>query len=196
MDHAKVHQSRLASSARNRRLESEAQIQAQDEAAAARLAAVGDVEIKIRYPDQSQIVSKFTSVATAASLHAFVRSTLEHEHEAFLLKYTSTQGPKVVADDAGVRLIRDLGLTGRVLVNMMWHEGASAEARASATTLKKEFAAAAREIKVEAISTETEAANAGRSAEAGDGKSTTLSNTDGPRRKGGVPKWLKLPGKK
>ncbi|KAI9851111.1 MAG: hypothetical protein M1838_004446 [Thelocarpon superellum] len=194
IEHAKIHQSRLSMSTRNKRLESEAEIKAQEDALAQKWAVVEDVEIKIRYPDQSQIVSKFTTADTAATLYAFVRSTIHHDTQPFLLNFASSRGPRIVPrDDAATKLIRDLGLTGRVLVNLLWDEKASAEARLSPTTLKREFAAAAEALQVQAIHAGPETDEA---AEQSQLKDKPERSGSGGERKKGIPKWLKLPGKK
>ena len=194
IDHAKSHQSRLSISAQNKRLASEAEIKAQEEAAAHKLATIKEVEIKVRYPDQSQVVSKFSATDTAAILYGFVRSMLEYGQEPFLLSYASSRGPKIIPrDDSSKSLIRDLGFDGRVLVNLIWDEKASLEARLGGTTLKKEFAAAAKEIKVEEVKPAPGVEGDRQATEAVPDKPQHSSGKGG---KGGIPKWLKLPGKK
>ncbi|KAI9821593.1 MAG: hypothetical protein M1832_003267 [Thelocarpon impressellum] len=198
IDHAKTHQSRLSLSAQNKRLASEAELRAQEEAAAARLAAVSDVEIKIRYPDQSQVVSRFHATDTSATLYAFVRSTLHYEDQPFTLSFFSARGPlkAIPPDDSSLSLIRDLGLSGRVLVSLLWSPSASADARLGRPgTLKAEFAAAARELRVEDVrAVDTPDAAGTVEADGGTDKAGGSAREGGARK--GVPKWLKLPGKK
>jgi tether containing UBX domain for GLUT4 len=248
VDHARQHQARLAQSGRNRRLPSEAERRAHEAAAAERRARVRAVELKIRFPDQTQVVSTFSAADTAAALYAFVRSVLRHADQPFVLTYSSPAGPRIVpgadggrqmegkgrgADDGGestatggsgggggggggggdggdgsVRLIQDLGFSGRMLINFAWHERASVDARLAASAagslLKPEFAAAARELRVEDVKPVVEDSGSGNDASSsssmnngpaaanvGGGASSSSSSS-----KKGIPKWLKLPGKK
>jgi len=190
LDHARLHQSRLSSSARNKRLPSEAEIAAQQKAQSEILATVNEVEIKVRYPDQTQVVSKFTALDTAKTLYDFVRGLLESQGQPFLLSSSAVGGPRVVPRDGKERLVADLGMQGRVLVNFAWDENATMEAR-SGPVLKGEFREKAREIQVKEIEgvdvVERPTTDKGKERAADGGR-------DG--RKGGVPKWLKLPGKK
>ncbi|KAH0560068.1 hypothetical protein GP486_003414 [Trichoglossum hirsutum] len=189
IDHAKLHQARLSSAAQNRRLLSNAELAAKQRAVSERLAKVTDVDIKIRYPDQTQLVSKFTSAETAASLYGFVRSTLKHADEPFSLSFASSKGPKTIPMDDKVKLIKDLGFEGRMLVNFAWEEGASMGARA-AGVLKGEYAKTAREIKVQEIQAVQAADEEEKRREKGKERAT------GGEHKRGMPKWFKLPGKK
>lgn len=191
IDHAKLHQSRLASTSRNKRLPTDAEIAAQQDAQRKRVAEVEDVEIKIRFPDQTQVISTFSNTDTAITLYDFVKGLLENEDEPFLLNFASMKGPKVVPKEEAVKLISGLGMTGRVLVNFIWDERATVEARAG-KVLKAEFREKAREIEiknVEAIEVEDQR----------DKNSQVLGKDGGDEGKGkskGIPKWLKLPGKK
>lgn len=63
--HAKTHQSRLSEYGRNKTLPSDAEIAAQAEAQQKKAADVKEVRIKVRFPDQSQVVSTFSNVDTA-----------------------------------------------------------------------------------------------------------------------------------
>ncbi|KAI9676225.1 MAG: hypothetical protein M1829_003054 [Trizodia sp. TS-e1964] len=190
-DHAKIHQARLYSSSRNKRLPSEAEIAASQAAASERFASVTQVDIKVRFPDQSQVVAKFTSEDTAASLYAFVRSMLVAEEEPFLLAYSAPGGSKYLpatGPDVNKKLIRGFHFNGRMLINFVWGDKTSAASK-SAPILKQEFAARAAELKVEQIQAAADAEEETAKPEAkGRGKTGGMS--------GGMPKWLKLPGKK
>lgn len=192
IDHAKLHQSRLSTHARNKRLPTDAELAAQQTAQAQKLAEVKEVEIKVRFPDQTQVVSKFSNVDTAASLYAFVRGLLAYESEPFSLSFSAARGPRVVPKGSTDRLIGALGMRGRVLVNFHWDEGASAEARGE-SAVKELWRREAREIEVrevegsEVVEEESAAVGEGKGKEKAEGKE---------RGKGGLPKWLKLPGKK
>lgn len=191
IDHAKLHQSRLASTSRNKRLPTDAEIAAQQDVQRKKMAELKKVEIKIRFPDQTQVVSTFSNVDTAITLYDFVKELLENENEPFLLNFTAMKGPKVVPREEAVKLIGELEMTGRVLINFIWDERATVEAR-GAKVLKPEFLEKAREIEikeVEAVEVEDQR----------DKSSLVLGKDrdgEGKGKSKGIPKWLKLPGKK
>ncbi|KAI9765852.1 MAG: hypothetical protein M1840_007134 [Geoglossum simile] len=190
IDQVRAHQSHLTSTAQNRRLLSDAELATKQRTAEERLAKVTDIEVKIRYPDQMQLVSKFTSTDTAASLHDFVRSTLKYMDESFSLSYASSKGPKTVPKDDKVKLIKDLGFEGRMLVTVTWDEDASKRAR-SAGNLRDEYVKMAREIKIQEIQAVQVAQEQER--RGGKGKERAV----GEEKMGGLrPKWFKFPGKK
>jgi len=66
IDHAKRHQSRLANFGRNKTLPSDAELATRAEAQNKKIGEVTEVKIKVRFPDQSQVVSTFLNVDTAA----------------------------------------------------------------------------------------------------------------------------------
>ncbi|KAI9839613.1 MAG: hypothetical protein M1819_002239 [Sarea resinae] len=224
IDHAKLHQQRLASTARNRRLPSEAELAAAQKERSDKLAGVSTVEIKVRFPDQSQVVASFDARETARGLYAFVRHMLRDDDgdadaaPRFSLTYSSPTGSKTIPrqDDihvdndhktaaaADVRLIRDLGLAGRVLVTFVWDddETASSSSSSRAPVLKDEFRAQARAITVPDVGGALDVEDAGVGGSDGKGKDKdkdkdkdrARDHTGRGERK--VPKWLKLPGKK
>lgn len=193
VDHAKLHQSRLSTYARNKRLPTDAELAAQQTAQAQKLAEVKNVEIKVRFPDQTQVVSRFSNADTATSLYAFVRALLANESEPFSLSFSAARGPRVVPKGSTDRLIGALGMMGRVLVNFNWDEGASAQARGECA-VKEQWRQKAREIEVR----EPESAEVVEgSGVGGEGKGKEKEKVESKEKgKGGVPKWLKLPGKK
>ena len=191
IDHAKLHQSRLSLTGRNKRLPTDAEIAAEEEAQAQKVAEIKEVEIKIRFPDQTQVVSSFTTEDTGDTLYAFVREIMEREDAPFMLRFNGSKGPVTVPRDGGVRLIRKLGMSGRVLVTFIWDEGAGIEVRAG-PVLKEAFRQQAKTLEVKEVQhveveDEAVAAGKGKEVERDRGKE---------KGKGGVPKWLKLPGKK
>lgn len=191
--HAKLHQQRLLARSQNVRLPSDAEAEAAARDKAAKQAAIKDVSIKVRFPDQLTVVSSFTSLETSVSLYEYVRGVIVAEDEPFLLVYSGPKGPLTVPKSSPARLVSDLGFSGRMLVNFHWDDSASQRAR-SKQILKPQFAGKAQELKVQEIK-----ANEERQAE--DAK-TAFSEDKGKNKegtgksKGGVPKWLKLPGKK
>ena len=212
LDHARLHQSRLSTSARNRRLPTDAELLAQRTASDAKLTALTTVEIKIRFPDQSQVVTSFGKEDSAAGLYAFVGGMLdfdswggdegqggetETETRLFTLRFVGAGGSMVVPKRGPERLIRDLGMRGRVLVNFAWDEDVDAVIRA-APVLKRELRERAREMDVRDVENvedgESEGTGKGKEKEkVGGGRDGSGSGKKGG---GGVPKWLKLPGKK
>ncbi|WEW61275.1 hypothetical protein PRK78_006765 [Emydomyces testavorans] len=207
VDHAKAHQRRLNMAGRNARLAGDAELAAQESATQERLAKTTEVEIKVRFPDQSQVVSKFSREDTAESLYAFVRSCLDAPlaKEEFILSFFPNvshgpiihKGQTIIPDTSDKFLIADLKMTGRVLVNFVWKENAALAARsAGAPILRAELRERASQIKVEEVA-------AVPVEEGEEDKKSWLKKLGGGSDKGGkkgggggVPKWLKLPGKK
>ena len=186
--HAKMHQARLAASSVNKRLLTDAELAVQAKTQAKRNAAAKDVQLKVRFPDQMQVISTFSNLDTSTMLYDFVKGLLEKENEPFSLNFSSAQGPRSVPKEGDVRLIGDLGMAGRVLVNLAWETGASGKARGS--VLKSEFQKQAKQIEVKEIGVELE--EKGNETVERKGK----EKNEGQERKRGVPRWLKLPGKK
>ena len=189
IDHAKLHQSRLASTGTNKRLLSDAELAHQAEAQAQKYSNAKEVEIKVRFPDQMQTISKFSNLDNANTLYNFVRGLMARENEPFSLQFSSASGPRSMPSGAHgeIKLISGLGMVGRVLVNVVWEEGVSAEARGS-SVLKEQYRQQAREIEVKEIE--------GTTVEDKPPSLTKNTSKEEKERKGGVPKWLKLPGKK
>lgn len=193
LDHARLHQARLAQSTRNKRLLTDAELASQQEAQRQKSANVKEVEVKVRFPDQTQVISKFSDSDTGSNFHSFVKGLMEKENEPFILNFTATGGPRTVPNDTEIKLISGLAMAGKVLVNFLWDEGASGEARGS-PVLKETFRSKAQEIRIPNI----------REPQVQDDRSQDLKLGLEPAQqrggegkgKGKVPKWLKLPGKK
>jgi tether containing UBX domain for GLUT4 len=190
--HAKLHQLNLQAKSQNKRLLSDVELQQQAEERAAQQAAIKEISIKVRFPDQLTVVSSFTAVDDGAALYNFVRGVIAADDQLFSLTWMSPKGPQTIPNNTNVRLIKDLGFSGRMLVNFNWDDGASAEARRN-TTLKGEYASKAKELQVQEVAAsqaqeETSAATSTSAKEKESG--------GGGKSKGGIPKWLKLPGKK
>ncbi len=188
--HAKLHQARLATTGVNKRLPTDAELTAQAETQAKRIADVRELDIKVRFPDQMQVISKFSNLDTSNTLYDFVKGLMKRENEPFSLNFSSAQGPRSVPKEGNLRLIGDLGMAGRVLVNVVWEAGASSEVRGG-SVLKPEFQTKAKQIEVKEIEGVEMEENVNEKVEE-KGK----QKDEGRERKGGVPRWLKLPGKK
>lgn len=148
VDHAKIHQSRLKDVGRNKRLPTDAEIAEQEAQQAEKRAAIKSVEIKVRMPDQTQVVDTFSDHDTNETLYERVRGWMRYEGEAIVLSYNTRKGAQPVPESGPARkLIKDLGMEGRVLVTMSWGNGASTRAR-SDRVLKEEYQAQAQEIPI------------------------------------------------
>lgn len=129
-----------------------------------------------------------------------MRGLLEKEEAGFVLSFVGKGGRAVVVPVAGgERLVGGLGMRGRVLVVFRW-VGDGGEG--VGPVLKREFGERARELVVEDVGAGGGSGEGGEGA--GDGVGDGLgvggekatAGGKGSARKGGVPKWLKLPGKK
>ncbi|KAJ5666068.1 uncharacterized protein N7477_008516 [Penicillium maclennaniae] len=200
VEHAKAHQRLLNQTSRNQRLLTDAEIAAKAAAEEKRRSAIREVDVKVRFPDQSQIVSKFGPSDSGKSLYGFVRSCLDPAitGEKFNLNIfsgptASHPGSPSTLPETAQTLIQDLGIAGRVLVNFTWADGVSSTQRRT-NLLRPELRSKAQEIKVEQPPEPKEEPSARKTeenpADSGDGKPS------GAKKSGGIPKWLKLPGKK
>ena len=111
-----------------------------------------------------------------------------------MLAYSGSKGWAVVPDDSSKRLIQHLALKGRVLVNFGWDEtgGASMAALGTKDVLKRERKQEAQVLKpVEMLATPAEEDEEGMKVDMG-----KKEEESGEKKKKGMPKWLKLPGKK
>ncbi len=161
VEHAQVHQKMLNQSSRNVRLRTEAEIAQQAEADAEKLAAVREVEIKVRFPDQSSVSSKFGQQDTGSTLYRFVREDCvetQYRGQPFVLRNPGVKlGQKGdTIQDTEKKLIKDLQLRGRVLVVFDWQDGASMDARGARSVLKEELRQVAEEIKVQDVASAPE----------------------------------------
>jgi tether containing UBX domain for GLUT4 len=198
IEHAQLHQRLLNESSRNQRLPTDAEMAAKVKAEEAKQAAIREIDVKVRFPDQSQVVAKFGTSDTGQALYEFVRGCLAppFANEAFSLTVhtaSRSQHTSAIPSSDKKRLIKDIGLTGRVLVNFSWAENAPAfvhERRSE--TLRPELRSQAQQLKVEQPpepKEEETVPQPGPSNTQGDAKPS------GARKSGAVPKWLKL-GKK
>ncbi|EEH10609.1 conserved hypothetical protein [Histoplasma capsulatum G186AR] len=234
VDQAKAHQLHLSRTTRPNRLPTDAELAAQASAQETKLASIADVEVKIRFPDQSQVVSKFTREDTAQGLYAFVRSCLDssisgekfslsffaaaggvgaggatsplttplHTHHSLSSNPTNKKGQSVIPDVAEKLLIRDLRMSGRVLVNFSWADDVSSRAKSASTRvqiLRPELRQVASQIKVQevaALPVRDEKGDKSLLQRLGGGGDGDQGRAGARKGGGGVPKWLKLPGKK
>ncbi|MCJ1276842.1 hypothetical protein MMC21_004649 [Puttea exsequens] len=190
IDHAKIHQSRLAQKGRNKTLPSDAELAAQADAQAKKNETVKSVQIKVRLPDQMAVLGTFSALDTTVTLYDFVKNLLAKDDQPFSLNFISNKGPTAIPKEGNTRLVAGLGMVGGVLVNMHWDEGASNEARIG-KSLKGEYEEKATQIAVkqpEEVEVEDKDP-AAKKVNAGDGGGKKSI-------KGGMPKWFKGIGKK
>lgn len=192
IEHAKAHQRLLSQSYRPTRLPSDAEIAAKATAEEKRRADIREVDVKVRFPDQSQVVAKFGPPDSGQSLYNFVRSCLAapFASEKFILTVPSpSRTANAIPDAEQTFLIKDLGMAGRVLVNFTWADRAVLHRRTE--LLRPELRGQARELKVEQPPEPVEEPSALH--EPGPSRP---QGGDKPGARKGMPKWLKLPGKK
>jgi tether containing UBX domain for GLUT4 len=188
--HAKQHQALLLNKTQNKRLLSDAEEEQLEKEKAARLASTKQVTLKIRFPDQSSIVSTFTADDTCTQLYGYVTNLIAAADQPFKLMYNEGKGPQAVPRDETKKLIMDLGFRGQILINFLWADGASPDSKKS-PVLKSQYIQKARAVPVPEVvgevPTEEPAA-----VDKGKEKETSGPGEGKPR---GMPKWLKL-GKK
>jgi tether containing UBX domain for GLUT4 len=195
--HAKAHQKHLQEKSRNARLPSETELADQEAAEAEKLKALKEVDIKLRFPDQSSAVSTFGQEDTGAALYSFVRDDCLDERwkdEKFVLSYSSKKGWAIVPNDPQKKLIQHLGLKGRVLINFKWDEtgGASMAALGTKDVLKAERKQEAQALKApELPSTPADEDDEGVKVDMG-----KKDDESSDKKKKGMPKWFKQLGKK
>lgn len=192
VEHAQIHQRMLSKSTLNKRLPTEKEIEAANLAEQERLDSIQEVEIKVRMPDQSALSAKFGQEDVAAELYAFVRECLDERwrSEAFLLRNPGVKTDSkqaLVPDDGQKRLIKGLGLKGRVLLVFAWDDQkASVEARMAKAILRADLRQQAEEFKVQEVQVQDDEGDVGKPINIG----KTEQDGDGTKKKG-VPKWLK-----
>ncbi|KAL1958771.1 hypothetical protein VTO42DRAFT_3890 [Malbranchea cinnamomea] len=205
VDQAKAHQRYLEAAGRPGRLASDAELAAQESARQEKLARITEIDVKVRFPDQSQVVAKFGRNDTANDLYRFVRSCLDEglATEAFSLSHFAGRAQAAIPDSSDKYLIKDLKMSGRVLVNFVWEGNAALAARsAGREILRPELRRAAAQIKVEDVGAmavedekEPEQDRKARMRRMGGGDNSSGGTGAGTGERK-IPKWLKLPGKK
>ncbi|KUI65992.1 Tether containing UBX domain for GLUT4 [Cytospora mali] len=193
--HAQAHQHNLQESAVNRRLKSDAELEAQARAEEAKVAAVKSVSIKVRFPDETSAQWNFGPEDTSATLYRAVQSVMAQESAPFKLVLSGLPSPaNRLKDDEGVKhkLIRGYKLSGRVLVNLVWEDGVPQDVK-KAPFMKGSFASQAKKFEVPDI---PQGEEEGESSKPAPVAPSQPQSNDGGGGRTKVPKWLKLPGKK
>lgn len=187
---AKLHQSRLLNNSQNKRLLSDKEAEQAEKEKAAKLASLKSVDIKLQFPDQTHMRVPFNADDTAADLYRWVSGVIEAGDQPFKLVWRNP-GPLTIPKDekdSRKKLIRDLGLTGKVVVNLSWEDGASESAR-TAPTLKSVYLKEAKEVIVPPIApADAQDEEVPSTVDKGKGKENSEAGGMGKK---GMPKWLK-----
>ncbi|PNS17760.1 hypothetical protein CAC42_3155 [Sphaceloma murrayae] len=150
VEHAQAHQAVLARASQNRRLQSDAEVAAEQAKRAEALKEVKSTTIRVRFPDQMQVDLVVGPEETASGLYEKVKGMLRDEALGFELRYTGTKGAPVTLEregkEAGTSLIRGLGWRGRMLVTMVWEAGVPLDKRTG--VLKESLVGQAKELSV------------------------------------------------
>lgn len=203
IEHAKAHQRLLNEASRNKRLLTDAEIAAKAAVEEARRLEVREVHVKLRFPDQSQVVATFGPSDSGLTLYGFVRSCLAppFAEEKFTLNVFSSPTiirsahANTIPESDQSLLIKDLGLAGRVLVNFSWTDASTASQR-RVNLLRSELRSQAQELKVEQPPEPVDEPSASTAANAEPSGAHSGGKPGDARKSGAMPKWLKLPGKK
>ena len=197
--HAQLRQQQLLQRAQNQRLKSDAELAEIAAEEAARLAKITSVDIKIRFPDQTSAQWTVTPEQTGSFLHQAVKGVMAHPDQPFRLVIPGTH-PVQTVEDGKKKLVANYKLKGRALLNLVWDDAASEEARKS-PFLKGSVASRAQEVVVPDVS-QVEAEDE-KEAQAGPSSSTGQEvkrkgdygmDSDAVKKKLG--KLFKLPGRK
>lgn len=197
--HAQLRQQQLLQRAQNQRLKSDAELAADAAQEAARLAKITQVDIKVRFPDQTSAQWTVTPEHTGAFLFQAVKGVMAHPDQPFRLILPGTH-PIVAVQDGNKKLVADYKLRGRALLNLLWEDAASEEARKS-PFLKGSVASRAQAVVVPDVSQEEgeeeKEVQAGPSSSSGQEvkrKGEHSLDSDAVKKKLG--KLFKLPGRK
>lgn len=192
--HAKLHQARLQDSSRNKRLLSDKELEEKAAAEEARLAAIKNVLVKIRFPDNTSSDWQVDNTKTGAFLYEAVKHVMADSSLPFHLVLPG--GKTTIADNDSQKhnLVRAYKLSGRVLINLVWDDKVPAPVRKQ-PFLKSSVVQQGQKIKVQDIPKEVPDADPkGKAvASASDEKKDDTKKSEGGGKK--MPKWLKL-GKK
>jgi tether containing UBX domain for GLUT4 len=122
--HVKLHQSRLESKGRNTKLLSDAELEALEQEKKAKQLEVKETQIRIRFPDQTQVLFPVHAKDTGASLFEYVRGLIVAADQPFEIVYRGAKNPnEKIPDSNSVYLIRDLGFRVPTLVIFHWQPG-------------------------------------------------------------------------
>ena len=191
--HAKLHQSRLQESSRNKRLLSDREIEEKEAAEQAKLDAIKSVLVKVRFPDNTSSDWEVGPSENGAFLYEAVRHVMSSDRQPFRLVLPG--GKTAIKDDSSSshNLIRVYKLSGRVLVSLVWEDAVPADVR-KRPFLKSTVAQQGKAVEIPEVpqAAEEPAETQNTSGPAKPEKKEESSGSSGAKK---LPKWLKL-GKK
>lgn len=195
--HAQAHQQKLLESAVNKRLKSDAELEAEARAEEAKVAAVKTVSVKVRFPDETSAEWVFGPDDTGATLYKAVRSVMANDTVPFKLVLP---GPPTAAnhikDDVSEKhkLIRGYRMSRKVLVNFSWDASVPPNVKKQ-PFLKSAFASQAKAVEVQDVPMVDDEPDTNVTPRSTSGKPQSSGDAGGSAKK--IPKWLKgLGGKK
>lgn len=195
--HAQAHQQKLLESAVNKRLKSDAELEAEARSEEAKIAAVKTVSVKVRFPDETSAEWVFGPDDTGATLYKAVRSVMANDTVPFKLVLP---GPPTAAnhikDDAGEKhkLIRGYRMSRKVLVNFAWDASVPLNLKKQ-PFLKSAFASRAKAVEVQDVPMVDDEPEPKVTPQITSNKPQNSGDASGSAKK--IPKWLKgLSGKK
>ncbi|KAI4195543.1 MAG: hypothetical protein LQ348_002439 [Seirophora lacunosa] len=181
---AKLHQARLQNEGRNKTLLSDKELAEKEAAKARKLADIKEVEIRMRLSDDIVVDLTFSHLETAETLYDTVKQALNNENEPFTLNFRLAKGIRTIPRVGTLKLVSDLGMSGRTYINLVWGEEASIRSR-NMPVVKEHLQAQAKELEVPEVAEVDVPEETGETSTAGKqlGKITSSS-------KGGKPKWM------
>ncbi|KAK8873929.1 GLUT4 regulating protein TUG-domain-containing protein [Apiospora arundinis] len=191
IQHAQLHQQRLKNAGQNKRLLSDQELAEEAAERQAKLAAVKEVKVRVRFPDTTQAVWNIHPDNTGEFLYKAVRGVMASPSAKFELAPAGVH--TVPIRDDGTKLIAGYKLVGNTVIILRWHDSVSNTIR-TAPFLKEKASLLAQEVEIPEIpQVEEEAPPA-----PGPSKSNAAEKPkgEGVGLKKGMPKWLKLGNKK
>ncbi|KAL2199214.1 GLUT4 regulating protein TUG-domain-containing protein [Corynascus similis CBS 632.67] len=180
--HAQLRQQQLLQRAQNTRLKSDAELAVEAAEEAAKLAKITQVEVKVRFPDQTSAVWTITPEETGAFLYQAIRNIMNHPAAPFKL---ILPGPKpVVIQETDAKLISGYRLKGRrEMLHLLWDDLVAPAVRKEAF-LKGSVASNAKEVVVPEVPQEGEEGEEDKGS-AGGGGAAGFSGAQQGRQGGG-----------
>ncbi|KAK3300331.1 GLUT4 regulating protein TUG-domain-containing protein [Chaetomium fimeti] len=142
--HAQLRQQQLLHRSQNTRLKSDAELAADAAEEAARLAKITEVEVKVRFPDQTSATWTITPDKTGTFLYQAIRNVMNHPTAPFKL---ILPGPKTVIQETDKKLIVQYRLKGREMLHLLWEDSVTASVRRE-PFLERSVASKAKEVVV------------------------------------------------
>ncbi|KAI1398735.1 putative UBX domain protein [Hypoxylon fuscum] len=193
IEHAQAHQRLLKTAGENKRLLSDQELEEKAAAAAAKVAAVKSIKIRVRFPDNFSAEWPFGPEDTGATLYSEVKKLMANDTALF--KLALPPGKIVIKDDGSQsnRLIGGCRLSSNTLVNFMWDDKVPTEIRKQ-PFLKSAAVSRAQQVVVPEVKEVEVEDSSGPSTSTPSSAPKARAEGDGSGFK--KPKWLKGFGKK